>query len=68
MPRCTKCCKRIGILSFRCRYCEAVMCANHRLPEDHMCRCLDAMLAEKQQEHQDKMLKERCVSSKIVKI
>ena len=37
MTRCDCCNKRLGILVFKCKFCEHVFCIGHNLPEVHGC-------------------------------
>ena len=41
MAKCSKCNRNIKGLPFRCRYCNKLYCADHRLPEDHNCEGLE---------------------------
>jgi predicted nucleic acid binding AN1-type Zn finger protein len=35
--RCVTCKKKIGLIKFKCKFCEYEFCIQHRLPEDHTC-------------------------------
>ncbi len=48
-----------------CRYCESRFCSRHRLPEAHLCANLQNCKVDAVNKLQNKLLAEKCVSSKV---
>lgn len=66
----TKCCfgecpKRAAMLIGDCRFCENKFCSQHRLPEDHICSGMGDCRQASFDKNRDKLLNEKCVSSKV---
>lgn len=48
---CLKCKKKLGLIKFKCGFCDYEFCIQHRLPEDHNCdKDFKAILQEKLKE------------------
>lgn len=59
------CKKRAALVVGDCRYCHGHYCGEHRLPEDHRCANMQACKDSSFQRNQEKLLHEKCVSSRV---
>eukprot|EP00727_Mastigamoeba_balamuthi_P011675 m51a1_g713 hypothetical protein (1036) ;mRNA; r:417436-421771 len=62
---CPDCNRKPAPIVGDCRYCLSKYCADHRLPEKHACTGLDVCKREHFDRNMDKLLQEKCVSSRV---
>lgn len=66
--RCKLCNKKIGLLIFKCNYCNNNYCTNHRILEDHNCKAIDIAKKKYKEELQKKLTEESSKETRIISI
>ena len=51
-----------------CKYCKECFCINHRLPEEHTCSNMEKMKSQEKDKMGKKLVNEKCIHPKILKI
>jgi predicted nucleic acid binding AN1-type Zn finger protein len=64
--KCDICNKKLGLLVFKCNYCNNGYCSNHRIQEDHNCKCMDLLKNKYKEELRKKLLEESTKDVKII--
>ena len=66
--KCTNCRKKIGLLTFDCKYCNGDFCSSCRDMNVHKCKGLDDCKKRKLSELENKLNSEKVESEKLIKI
>ena len=59
------CKRKVLSIALSCSDCNKKFCANHRLPEYHLCENLQSLKDKKMQENTDKLMREKCVFKQL---
>jgi hypothetical protein len=63
--RCAVCYKRAAPIIGDCSFCQSKFCAMHRLPESHMCACMNQCKQQQYETNRDTLMRNKCVASQI---
>lgn len=66
--KCLNCKKKVGLLTFDCKYCYKKFCSSCRDMTIHKCKGLDDCKKRKLSELKNKLNSEKVLGEKIIKI